>query len=122
MSEHKIFLAGTNFGDRFVIRGNIPEHTPLVLRRDASNPHDKNAIEVGVSVDVIKKAKLETAELIDGCDFIKLGMIPAKRGPNWALILSKVIDGGGTVTAKFRRHQDKQIRIIVESDKLPEVI
>lgn len=121
-NTHRVFLAGTNFGQRSAILGDIPEHAELILKREPENKYDSNATSVWISTDELKKHGLSVDDELGDATEVKLGMMPASRGPNWAMILAPLLDAKVPVAAKFRRHQDKQIRIVIEGDALPECV
>lgn len=118
MPLHRVWVAGTKHYDapRLPV---IPEGVPLVLEREPDNPHDSNAVSVAVRATALAYAGIPAESIPDG-DTFKLGNLPASKGPNYARMVAQIIDAGGEVTAKMRRCQDNgQIRITIESDKLP---
>lgn len=120
MPEHRVFLAGTKHGQCHLFRGDVPEGTVLVLEREPDNKYDANAVGVYIARAELDRLGCTVSETVAGEPKLKLGFMPASRGPNWAQILSELLAAGKPVTCTWRRIQENmQIRVVVSGDDLP---
>jgi hypothetical protein len=123
MPEHRVFLAGTKHGQCHLFRGDVPEGTVLELERQPDNPYDANAVAVYITRPELNRLGCNVDPTVALEPRLKLGMMPAARGPNWARILSELLAAGKPVTCTWRRLQENmQIRVVVSGDDLPETV